>query len=123
MFLGLRTLIYKIKSEDLGKAKLWYSKLLDRQPYFDQPFYVGFNLGGFELGLDPNGTTVKVGDNVETYLGVSNIETALAHCLKNEARLHSEIREVGEGIKVATVQDPFGNIVGLIQNSNFKIET
>ena len=45
--LGLRTTIYKVG--DINKAKEWYSKAFGVQPYFDQPFYVGFNIGGFEL--------------------------------------------------------------------------
>ena len=53
MFIGLRTVIYNV--EDIETAKKWYSKILGFKPYFDQPFYVGFNVGGYELGLDPNG--------------------------------------------------------------------
>jgi catechol 2,3-dioxygenase-like lactoylglutathione lyase family enzyme len=70
MFQGLRTAIYHV--DDLDKAKAWYSAVLGKQPYFDQPFYVGFN--------------------------------------------------VGEGIRVATVLDPFGNVFGIIENPHFKIE-
>ena len=51
MFQGLRTVIYGVG--DLVGAKAWYSAVLGFEPYFDQPFYVGFNVGGFELGLDP----------------------------------------------------------------------
>jgi catechol 2,3-dioxygenase-like lactoylglutathione lyase family enzyme len=50
-FLGLRTVIYH--APDLEKAREWYSSVLGFGPYFDQPFYVGFNVGGYELGLDP----------------------------------------------------------------------
>src|SRR6476620_5769984 len=50
--LGLRTTIYKVP--DAAKAKAWYSKVFGITPYFDEPFYVGFNVGGFELGLDPD---------------------------------------------------------------------
>lgn len=53
MILGLRTVIYPVT--DLGKARAWYSTVLEAKPYFDEPFYVGYNVGGFELGLDPNG--------------------------------------------------------------------
>jgi catechol 2,3-dioxygenase-like lactoylglutathione lyase family enzyme len=53
MFKGLRTVIYHV--DDIAKAKKCYSDVLGIKPYFDQPFYVGFNVGGFELGLDPNG--------------------------------------------------------------------
>ena len=49
--LGLRTTIYKVS--DLLKAKSWYAKAFETQPYFDEPFYVGFNIGGYELGLLP----------------------------------------------------------------------
>ena len=51
-FHGLRTVVYKVS--DLEKAKTWYTAALGVKPYFDQPFYVGFNIGGFELGLDPD---------------------------------------------------------------------
>ncbi len=51
MFLGLRTAVYD--APDIAKAKAWYSKVLGEQPYFDQPFYVGFNVGGYELGILP----------------------------------------------------------------------
>src|SRR3981081_3371696 len=51
MFLGLRTAIYHV--DDIEKAKAWYSEVLGTKPYFDQPFYVGFNVAGYELGLQP----------------------------------------------------------------------
>ena len=51
MFLGLRTAIYHVS--DIDKGKHWYSEVLGVQPYFDQPFYVGFNVSGYELGLQP----------------------------------------------------------------------
>ena len=59
MFQGLRTVIYHV--DDLEKAKAWYGKALKIKPYFDKPFYVGFNVGGYELGLDPDMTGVKRG--------------------------------------------------------------
>jgi catechol 2,3-dioxygenase-like lactoylglutathione lyase family enzyme len=53
MVLGLRTAIYPVP--DLAAGKAWYSRVLGREPYFDQPFYVGYAVGGFELGLIPDG--------------------------------------------------------------------
>ena len=51
MFTGLQTVVYGVG--DIAMAKDWYSKVLGHEPYFDQPsFYVGFNVGGYELGLD-----------------------------------------------------------------------
>ena len=55
MFLGLRTVIYPVR--DLDTAKRWWSTVLGIAPYFDQPYYVGFNVGGYELALDPHGHT------------------------------------------------------------------
>ena len=40
---------------DLAKAKAWYNRVLEQEPYFDQPFYAGYSVGGFELGLVPDG--------------------------------------------------------------------
>jgi hypothetical protein len=57
--LGLRTAIYP--APDLARAKAWYAQVLDQQPYFDEPFYVGFEVGGFELGLLPNATPGTTG--------------------------------------------------------------
>ena len=52
MIKGLATVIYPVT--DLDRAKAWYAKAFGQAPYFDQPFYVGFNIAGYELGLDPN---------------------------------------------------------------------
>ena len=59
MMLGLRTAIYHVP--DLPRAKAWYAKAFGVAPYFDEPFYVGFNIGGYELGLDPDTSTVGPG--------------------------------------------------------------
>ena len=120
MFLGLRTAIYKVK--DLEKAKNWYSDVLQTEPYFDEPFYVGFNVGGFELGLDPDAENVTAGDNLQVYWGVKNAQEAFDELLTKGAKTHAEPTNVGGDIVVATVFDPFGNIFGVIENPAFKIE-
>jgi hypothetical protein len=72
-FLGLRTTIYKVS--DLKAAAYWYTKAFQTEPYFNEVFYVGFNIAGYELGLipDENPTTTK-GDSVHTYWGVNDVE-------------------------------------------------
>ncbi len=120
-FQGLRTLILKVP--DLTKAKAWYSAALGVLPYFDEPFYVGFNVGGFEIGLDPDMSDVTPGTNIETYLGVANINQAYKSLIEKGAQPHREIRNVGGAIFVATVTDPFGNILGIIENPSFTIES
>jgi len=42
--LGLRTTIYKVA--DITAAKKWYAAAFQTAPYFDEPFYVGFNIAG-----------------------------------------------------------------------------
>lgn len=116
-FLGLRTVIYA--APNLIKTKEWYTKALGFAPYFDEPFYVGFNVGGYELGLDPN-LTIMDGSTL-TYWGVADIASGLQRLLDLGATLHTAIQEVGGGINVASVRDPFGNAFGLIENPNFSL--
>src|SRR6184192_842171 len=75
-FLGLRTAIYHIP--DLAKGKAWYSKILGIEPYFDQPFYVGFNVEGYELGLDPDPSSSAGAGGVVVYWGVSDADAPLS---------------------------------------------
>ena len=77
MFLGLRTAIYPVA--DIEAAKAWYAQLLEIAPYFDQPFYVGFAVGGFELGLIPGGESAISG--AQPLWGVASIDTAYARLL------------------------------------------
>jgi len=118
MFLGLRTVIFHV--DNIDKAKKWYSDALGIKPYFDQPYYVGFNVGGFELGLDPNSTGISRGNNVVAYLGVEKIDESLKHLLDIGARKNTDIQDVGDNIRLATVIDPFGNTFGIIENPHFK---
>ena len=121
-FLGLRTAIYKVG--DIGKAKAWYSKVLGVQPYFDHPFYVGFNVGGYELGLypatDPNEAKPE---SVKTYWGVDDVNNSYKKLLEQGASPNEEPQDVGEGIIVASVKDPWGNLFGIIYNPHFKLPT
>jgi predicted enzyme related to lactoylglutathione lyase len=118
MFQGLRTVIYHVS--DLERAKTWYSAALGVEPYFDQPFYVGFNVGGYELGLDPDMSGVEKGNNAVAYWGVREIEASLKHLVELGAKERGGIQDVGERIRVATVEDPFGNVLGMIENPDFR---
>ena len=122
MFQGLRTVIYHVS--DIEKAKAWYAKVVGHPPYFDQPFYVGFRVGGFELGLDPDPDAGKPGaGGTVAYWGVENAEAAWKRLLELGATGQSDVRDVGDGIRVATVRDPFDNVFGIIENPGFQIET
>ncbi|MBZ0099093.1 MAG: VOC family protein [Taibaiella sp.] len=118
-FLGLRTAIYKVN--DIAAATDWYKKILGIEPYFNEPFYVGFNIGGFELGLQPQEDVAQKTDNVMTYWGVEDVEATHAMLLSAGALPHEEPTEVGGGIIVAAVKDPWDNVFGIIYNPNFKM--
>jgi predicted enzyme related to lactoylglutathione lyase len=118
MILGLRTAIYP--TPDLNRGKEWYRQVLGRAPYFDEPFYVGFAVGGFELGLIPDGEPGTAG--VQAYWGVADIAAEVARLIGLGAQVHEPVKDVGGGIQVATLRDPFGNLLGLIQNPHFKPE-
>jgi len=119
VLLGLRTAIYRIP--DLVEGKRWYTKVLGFGPYFDQPFYVGYNVGGYELGLlpereGPDATQPTVG----VYWGVKDIVSAHARLLELGAQPRTEVTDVGDGIRTADVLDPWGNVFGVIENPHFK---
>ncbi len=117
MILGLRTAIYP--TADLDGARRWYSELLGQEPYFNEPFYVGFSVGGFELGLLPDGQAGTTGP--QPLWGVADIEVAYERLLKLGATALERIADVGGNIKVAAVKDPFGNRFGIIENPNFNV--
>jgi len=121
MFLGLRTAAYQVS--DLAKAKAWYSNVLGLQPYFDQPFYVGFNVCGYELGLVPD---AKAGPKRSpagiAYWAVEDAQIAYKRLIDLGATGQDPIQDVGDGILIGAVHDPFGNTLGVIQNPKFKIK-
>lgn len=114
--LGLRTCIYLVP--DIVKAKEWYARAFRVQPYFDEPFYVGFNIGGFELGLQPSQAQMAKG-GVCAYWGVEDIQSSFEYFISCGAVEDSKPRDVGGDILVATVRDPWDNIIGLIYNPHF----
>ena len=118
MIQGLRTATYP--TPDLARGKDWYRQVLGREPYFDEPFYVGFSVGGFELGLVPDGQPGLAG--VQVYWGVADAAAELARLTALGAQVHEPVKDVGGGIKVAAVRDPFGNLFSIIENPNFKLD-
>ena len=121
IMLGLRTVIYKVS--DLKKAKDWYAKAFKTEAYFDEPFYVGFNIGGYELGLLPEEEPIiDKSESVLAYWGVYDIEKEYKRLLGLGATKAEKPKNVGEEIMVGTVKDPWGNIIGIIYNPGFKLE-
>lgn len=115
MILGLRTAIYPVG--DLAAAKQWYTQILGGPPYFDEPFYVGFNVCGFELGLIPDGQPGVAGP--QPLWGVTDASLEFARLVELGASSLDAVADVGGGIKVGAVMDPFGNRLGIIENPHF----
>jgi predicted enzyme related to lactoylglutathione lyase len=115
MILGLRTALYPVT--DLARAKDWYGNVLGVAPYFDEPFYVGYSVGGFELGLLPDGTPGAAG--VQALWGVADAAAEFARLVALGGVAHEAVHDVGGGIKVGSVKDPFGNVFGIIENPGF----
>jgi predicted enzyme related to lactoylglutathione lyase len=117
MFLGLRTVIYP--APDLAAAKEWWTSVLGIEPYFDEPFFVGFSPGGYELGLNSSADPTN---GAVSYWGVPDADAAYAELLAAGATPLEPIEEVGDGIRLGTVRDPVGSIVGVIENPVFELQ-
>ncbi len=115
MLRKLRTVIYHVN--DLQKATEWYKLVTGIRPYFIESYYVGFNIYGCELGLDPMTDEVKGGTQSVAYWLVDNIEECIENFTKHDAKMISPLTQVGDGIKVVTIGDPFGNCIGLIEEN------
>ena len=119
--LGLRTIAYFVS--DINKAKRWYTDAFLTEPYFDEPYYVGFNIGGYELGLQPEENPPKEkARSVIAYWGVEDIKKEYQRFLEAGATEHEKPLNVGGDLMVASVKDPWGNIIGLIYNPAFRLE-
>lgn len=120
MFLGLRTAKYEV--QDMAKAKEWYNKVLGVPPYFDQPaYYVGYSVGGYDLGLvpAPKADTKRAPAEV-AYWGVQDAHAAYKRLIELGATPVEEVQDVGGGLLAGEVCDPFGNVLGIIYNPQFK---
>lgn len=116
--LGLRTVVYHVP--DLARARDFYTAAFGVAPYFDEPFYVGFQVGGFELGLDPDTSAQQPGPGGSvSYWGVDDFDGTLARVVAAGATVTGPPRDVGSEIRVAELADPFGNVIGLIRNPHF----
>ena len=120
-FRGLRTAIYAVA--DLPRAKAWYAEVLERAPYCDEEFYVGFDIGGFELGLVPEPDVPAERDAAGVaFWGVADAEAAYTRLITLGGADHEPVQDVGGGVKIGAVRDPFGNVLGVVENPHFRFE-
>ncbi len=110
---GIKTVLHPVT--DLAKAKDIYTALLGTEPAHDAAYYVGYEVAGQHIGLVPNGAQQGMTSPV-AYWHVPDIEAKLAEVTAAGATLKDAARDVGGGRLVATVTDPDGNVLGLLQD-------
>jgi predicted enzyme related to lactoylglutathione lyase len=110
---GIKTVLHPVS--DLASAKTVYSALLGVEPQADGPYYVGFEAAGQQIGLVPGGGPQGMTSPV-AYWHVRDIEAKLAEVTAAGASVQEAAHDVGGGRLVATVTDPDGNVLGLLQD-------
>jgi len=103
------TIIYPTR--DLARSRTLFAMLLGTQPTTDSPYYVGFHTGGHDVGLDPNGHR----DGAVAYFGVADIRASIETLRAGGAKVQQDVKDVGAGRLIATLEDADGNLIGLMQ--------
>ena len=110
---GIQTVLHPVS--DLSAAKAVYTALLGVPPQADSSYYVGFEAAGQQIGLVPGGGPQGMTSPV-AYWHVPDIEAKLAEVTAAGAKVKEPAHDVGGGRLVATVTDPDGNVLGLLQD-------
>jgi hypothetical protein len=99
-------------AKELGGNKQIFSKFLGVEPYVNEPYYVGYRVGDMEIGLDPNAQCA----GPVTYIEVADIKNSLQEIIALGATIQQDVKDVANGLLVASVKDKDGNILGFKQN-------
>ena len=110
---AVKTVLHPVS--DLAAAKAVYTALLGVTPQADGPYYVGFDTAGQHIGLVPGGGPQGMTSPV-AFWHVPDIEAKLAEVTAAGATVNEPAHDVGGGRLVATVTDPDGNVLGLLQD-------
>jgi predicted enzyme related to lactoylglutathione lyase len=100
-------------ASDVPKTKEFFATLLGTEPYADTPYYVGFKAGDVEVGLVPKAQSGQ--SEALAYVTVSDIKAALETLIAAGAQKVQDIRDVAQGLLVASIKDPNGTPIGLRQ--------
>jgi predicted enzyme related to lactoylglutathione lyase len=111
---------------DHAAATKWYTDLLGVEPYFERPGYAEYRIGDYqtELGLidsayAPAGAA-KVASGAVIYWAVEDVTATFERLLTLGAERLEGVQERGHGFITATVIDPFGNILGIMENPHYR---
>jgi predicted enzyme related to lactoylglutathione lyase len=111
---GIETVIHPVK--DLEKAKILYRALTGAEPVKDESYYVGFDVDGRRIGLDPNGHRKGMTGPI-VYWQVSDIAKSVQELVGAGAEVQQDVKDVGDGAQTALIKDADGNVIGLITRS------
>jgi|SRR5947209_19176796 len=111
---GIKTVLHPVS--DVAAAKAVYAALLGMPPQTDSSYYVGFDAQGQHIGLVPGGGPQQMTSPV-AYWHVPDIDAKLTEVTAAGATVKEPPHDVGGGRLVATVTDPDGNVLGLLEDS------
>src|SRR5262249_60011965 len=97
---GMQTIIYPVK--DIAAAKALYGRAFGIEPYVDEPYYIAFNVGGQDVGFDPNGHAKGMTGPVP-YWKVDDIEAALAGLVEAGADTQQPVKADSRGRRAGPV--------------------
>jgi predicted enzyme related to lactoylglutathione lyase len=103
---NIKLIVYPV--QDIEKAKAFYGKFLDAEPYVESAYYVGYRVGDQEVGLDPNSKLGPI-----AYTDIKDIKSSLQAMIEVGAEVVQDVKEVGDGLLIAQVKDADGNMIGL----------
>ena len=116
MTYGVKTIIIPVR--DLAAAKALYGTVLGVEPYADEPYFVGFRVGGQVIGLDPYGHNLDMSGPVG-YCHVDDVAASLRQAVGAGWRTRQDVKDVGGGGLAAIVEDTDSNVLGLLQAPQF----
>jgi predicted enzyme related to lactoylglutathione lyase len=111
---GIKIVLHPVS--DLTAAKAVYTALLGMPPQHDAEYYVGYDAAGQHIGLVPGGGGPQGITSPVAYWQVPDIQAKLAELAAAGAKVKDTPRDVGGGRLVATVTDPDGNVLGVVQD-------
>lgn len=102
--------------EDLLTAKRWMSELLGIDPHFDDPNYVTFCVGHMVVGIHPSDQKGHSGPGGQVvYWRTADLSKAIDHFRSHGCTLYRGPILGVDKVEVCQMQDPFGNLWGLMQ--------
>ncbi len=107
---NIMVIVYPVR--DAGKARTFYSRFLETEPYVDSPYYIGYKAGNMEVGLDPHSRIGPI-----AYIDVKDIRYSIQAMVEAGAQVVQDAVDVGGGLLIARVKDTDGNVVGFRQQT------